>query len=532
MPTIYHKVYAMPWWSGQSLNWGSYALSIPLDAPPARDGSDFTFLSGATNFFPMVQQQRTGMQLTSCVFGIDPANPPANVQSDSNVSGFRFGHPAETPRLSAYRVDGEMSYNQVQCVYVMSGTWSYGFSLQATGSYDSPLAVTTGVIEVQSFLGLAFNNFIAPSDVILCLADWWDDERQTQQFAWVISVPSMGIFDYATIGAHPYFEVVEEGDEPEVPILVPDLPTLDASSAGVSLYKAGNFNALINYMWGTQDFLNAIEHLLGDETPYECIVAFNLFPYGNSLTAGSSENIHIGNVNTGISAPTCNQFCAVDFGSVTIPRVHNNALDFAPYTVVEVQLPFIGRVRVPTDFVMGHSLGVVYHCDVLTGGLCAFITVDSSVIQVEGGSCICTLPLSARTGDGARQAISSAASAGISFATAGGMSSKVAQVGGAAGGIGQIADALAAKDSYSTFSNLALANGYLGFSNPVVYVHRPVNATASDYNVYQGYAASTSVSLGSVSGFTRVKEINLGVSGATREDLNEIEALLKEGVIL
>lgn len=324
-----------------------------------------------------------------------------------------------------------------------------------------------------------------------------------------------------------------EGDEPEVPIPIPSLPTADISGCGVKLFRDGNgFNELMHYMWGTSG-LDAIRKLIGDETPYECIVGFNLFPYADALSVGDEESIYIGNVNTGVVKTRTNQFGLKDFGYATIDRKFHNALDFAPYTVVELFLPFIGKVKLPTDFVMGKTIGVTYHMDCLTGGCFAYIsTTTDGVIQCEGGSCLIQLPIMAKTADGVRQAISSAMGAGVSFAMAGGMSSKIGQVGSAMGGIEQAANAIAAKDSYTTFGGMSLANGYLGLSNPILYIHRPINATPSGYNTIMGYAASTIQQLSSLTGFTQVKEINLGVAGASKEDLDEIEALLKEGVIL
>lgn len=347
----------------------------------------------------------------------------------------------------------------------------------------------------------------------------------------------------------PYGEPTNEpeGDEPDVPIPIPSLPTLDITSAGVKLFRAGDFTDLINYMWGNDSIFNGINKLIGDQTPYECIVGMNLFPYGESLYNGSTEDIYIGNINTNCQAPRTKQFAEIDFGTATITRQFNNALDFSPYTVIELFLPFIGKVKLPTDFVMGKTIGVTYHMDCLTGACFAFITTDTEgVIQCEGGSCLIQLPLTAQTASGARQAISSAMSAGATLAVAGGMSSTISAntsatnrliagsnvVGGINSGVNQALNALAAKDSYTTFGGMSLANGYLGLSNPILYIHRPINATPAGYNTIMGYAASTIQTLSSLSGYTQVKEINLGISGASREDLEEIEVLLKEGVIL
>lgn len=48
----------------------------------------------------------------------------------------------------------------------------------------------------------------------------------------------------------------------------------------------------------------------------------------------------------------------------------------------------------------------------------------------------------------------------------------------------------------------------------------------------QGYPSNEYVLLNDCEGFTRVKSINLSISGATQNELNEIERLLKEGVLL
>lgn len=349
-----------------------------------------------------------------------------------------------------------------------------------------------------------------------------------------------------------YAEDDDTGEkEEDVLIPIPSLPTLGVANVGVRLYRASDYSELLNYMWGTDGFYNSINKLLGDQTPYECIVAFNVVPYGEAFPSYSPSNIIIGNVDTHVTAPKTSQYAEIDFGTVKIPRRFNNALDFAPYTNVELFLPFIGRVKLPTDFVMDKTIGVVYHMDSVTGGCFAYITVeDIGVFQCEGGSCLIQLPISAQTANGARQSISSAMAAGASFASAGSVGSTItlpksgkqitaygeadvlSGTSQALSGVNQAWSALAAKDSYSTFGGLSLANGFLGLSNPVVYIHRPINATPSGYNNIVGYPASEIVNLGNLSGFTQVKSINLGIAGASQEDLDEIEMLLKEGVIL
>lgn len=532
-------------WDG--VNYGSYPTTITdMSAHP-----EFAFVEGATDLIPYLRQPRVGEQLKQEMWGNKPNDTPVATLANN---AFRFGYDiSSTPTPTAYYIDGRSTY-YVPALLAPSGTQAFSFRLLTAGTdTSSPLTPTTGEVYSTQY------GDMLPSDAKFYVVTVWYNNGHGSQYPityWVLNIPSVNYFRarHMQIPSTLYYEEVEEGDEPDMPT-VPDLPNVDIGAVGVRLFQAGSFNNFISAIWGT-DITSAIYKLIGDQTPYECILGMNIFPYadiakvrgGGWWTGGSNSTIYLGNYSTGVSAPTCNQFCSVDFGSVLIQREFNDALDFAPYTVVEVYLPFIGKVRVPTDFVMGKSLGVVYHCDVLTGGVAAFITANGEVIQVEGGSCLIQVPMTAKTADGARQAISSAASAGVSFATAGGMASKISSAtpetrialgssvgGGIVSGVQNIENALAAKDSYSTFGNLALANGFLGLVNPVVYVHRPVptqNTADHTYRGYMGIAADARVSLGDLSGFTRVKAINLGIAGASSGDLAEIEALLKEGVIL
>lgn len=499
---------------------------------------------GATNFLDRLNVARTYSTYCPAIIGYDPVNDgyfrsmavgiggalsySSNVRNSSFVP---FSNPAEiryylyfNENTSTIALGYDASGNEDSTDSTHTAT-TLGGSPNWFNSFDTRL--TEGLSNIKIYLVIRNNNPNGnPPHYVL---NWLIVSVENDYFH--LST------DYLVCYGVPTNE--GEGDEPDVPIPIPDLPTLDISNAGVRLFKAGNFNSLFDYMWGTGNPLDAVYKLIGDETPYECIIAFNLVPYGEAFPTGNTDNIYIGNVNTGLTAPRTDQFGAIDFGTYPITRYFNNALDFSPYTTIELFLPFIGRVKLPTDFVMGKTIGVTYHMDCLTGGCCAFITTTTDgVIQCEGGSCLIQLPISAKTGVGARDAISAAMGAGLSFGMAGGMAHKSGAaagstfMGGISGGISQTFEAFSAKDSYTSFGGLSLANGYLGLSNPILYIHRPIDATPQHYNNYIGYAASTERTLTGLSGFTRVQSIQLGIAGASREDLEEIEMLLKEGVIL
>ena len=68
---------------------------------------------------------------------------------------------------------------------------------------------------------------------------------------------------------------------------------------------------------------------------------------------------------------------------------------------------------------------------------------------------------------------------------------------------------------------------------PYLIVHRPIQSLAQNYAQNKGYTSNISAALSSLNGYTEVEYIHLdGISGATDAELNEIERLLKEGVII
>lgn len=525
--------------------WGEYTYAIQSDTIPTENVYLQLDKTDATKIHVRMRLSRNYDTFCPAQCGIDPNSSNYNPQLYYGGS-----HSIENwVRDSSFRRSQLIGIDEGFFFYYLGGTNSqtpFGEIIAFKSSNDYASGYTTGDPILWNISSIVTGYAYAPDLEIYLVYSNSDN-----CYYWCIRSAINNYYEYflATDGMYVYSEDTDEGEEDDEVIGIPNLPPLGVENVGVKIYKADDYTNLLQYMWGTDELINRIRKLVGDETPYECIVAFNVMPYGEAFTDGVKEDIIIGNVNTGLEAPRTGQYAALDFGTVKIERKFNNALDFAPYTAVELFLPFIGRVKLPTDFVMDKTLGVVYHMDCVTGGCFAYITVDDvGVIQCEGGSCLIQLPITAQTANGARQAISSAMAAGASFASAGSVAStitlpksgvKVKTFGEGAtsggdylSGVNQAWNALSAKDSYSTFGGLSLANGFLGLNNPVVYIHRPINATPAGYNSIIGYPSSEIATLGNLTGFTQVKAINLGIAGASEEDLAEIEALLKEGVVL
>lgn len=95
----------------------------------------------------------------------------------------------------------------------------------------------------------------------------------------------------------------------------------------------------------------------------------------------SKDVIKCGNYDTGIEVkqPDVSKI-TLDFGSVIVPAHNKNTLDYD--SEVNVFLPFMGFVQIPTDYV-GKSISLVYDINIVTGDGVAKFTYDDIPFQVE-----------------------------------------------------------------------------------------------------------------------------------------------------
>lgn len=345
----------------------------------------------------------------------------------------------------------------------------------------------------------------------------------------------------------PYSDLPVDG-ETDIPgsevIPTPSLPGLGAVSAGViGLFapSPSQMQALANYMWtdfggtGTtvEDILSEIVEALkrAIANPLDYVVGLNIIP-SQGLSIGSDRAIRFGFTSSGISMPQLtSQYFVVDCGTLRFDALCGDTfLDYAPYSKFSIYLPYVGIKEVDANDFVGHTIGVIYHGDVVTGGVTAYITKDGSVMYQYSGCCALNVPLNA---DGWGSTIAGA----VQIAT-----SLVA--GGFAGGAAGVAES-AVKGAAAAAANPSLLSpkvqhsgavsggaGCMGVQTPFVIREAVRFHSTAGMNTISGYPSFYYKSLGSVSGYTVVLDVHLHGIPATSPEIVEIETLLKSGVIL
>ena len=314
-------------------------------------------------------------------------------------------------------------------------------------------------------------------------------------------------------------------DNTSTPIDIPPLPSISASSTGfISLFNPtlSQLKELASYMWSDLFNIDGWKKLFAD--PMDAILGLSILPV--AVPTGGAREVKVGNIGTGISLNIASsQFVEVDCGSIDVNEYWGAYLDYEPYTQAQIFLPYIGTRPISVDEIMGKTIRVVYHVDILTGACCCFVKCGDSVLYTYNGQCSIPIPInSANYTNVVNGVISIAASVGSLVAT-GGASAPTAVPTIASSAVNQM------KPQIEKSGSISGSAGVLNMQTPYIILIRPRQALPSKQNEFIGYPSLVTVQLTELSGYTEVQSIHLENIPATQEELAEIQSLLEGGVI-
>lgn len=319
-------------------------------------------------------------------------------------------------------------------------------------------------------------------------------------------------------------------DQPDPDTGEGNTPTAPAPTGSANaLYKIYNpTNAQIQqfgaWLWSS-NFVDQLLKVFND--PMQAIIS--LHKIYASPHIGGTATIKVGYLDSQVPSNWVDQqYIDVDCGSVNVFETSGNVIDYM--SDIRIYLPFIGIVSLDVNDVMRGVVGVKYRIDVITGTCVAFVSITrdagaGGVIYQYTGSMAEVYPLSSGSYMGIITGVLGIA-AGIAGTIASGGAAAPALIGGAAG--------LTAMHTKVEHSNGFSGNaGALAAKKPYIIISRPQSAMSNGIGANTGWPANYFVKLSQCSGYTRAKTLHLtGISGATDTELQEIERLLKEGVII
>lgn len=295
------------------------------------------------------------------------------------------------------------------------------------------------------------------------------------------------------------------------------VPPVGKASSLWSIYNPTleQVNQFGSWLWSS-DFVEQLKKLFID--PMQAIIGLHKV-YSPVQTSGQGT-IKCGYLDSGVpSKLVSEQYVTVDCGSVDMQEYFGNVFDYPPYTEVSIYLPFIGIRQLDPSDVMRSTISVKYHVDVLTGACLAEVNVQR---DAAGGT------LYTFSGDAAvRYPVSSGSYMGIVSGLIGVATSIVSDnllpaLGGATRSHTNV-------DRSGSFTG---NSGAMGSKVPYLIISRPQTAMAQNFETLSGYPSNTFTPLSACKGFTQVKYCHVENLNATDAEKQEIEQLLKEGVIL
>ena len=302
-----------------------------------------------------------------------------------------------------------------------------------------------------------------------------------------------------------------DGDSPTV------VPPVGKASSLWSIYNPTleQVNQFGSWLWSS-NFVEQLKKLFSD--PMQAIIGLHKV-YSPVQTSGQGT-IKCGYLDSGVpSKLVSEQYVTVDCGSVDLQEYFGNVFDYPPYTEVSIYLPFIGIRQLDPSDVMRSTISVKYNIDVLTGACLAEVNVQR---DAAGGT------LYTFSGDSAvRYPVSSGSYMGIVSGLIGVATSAIS--GNLLPALGGVTRLHTNVDRSGSFTGNA---GAMGSKIPYLIISRPQTAMADQFETLSGYPSNTYTPLSACKGFTQVKYCHVENLNSTDEEKQEIERLLKEGVIL
>lgn len=340
----------------------------------------------------------------------------------------------------------------------------------------------------------------------------------------------------------PYADIDGESDLTSDSVPIPPLPSTGIYSTGiVGLFKpsVSQMQLLSDFMWTdfggtgttTEDILKEVVQALkrSISNPLDYVIGLNIIP-SQGLSVGQDKEVRFGFVGSGVNMPVLtSQYFTVDCGSLSFDALCKNTfLDYAPYSKFSIYLPYVGIKEVDANDFVGHTIGVYYHGDVVTGGITAYITKDGNVFYQYSGCCALTVPLSA---DSWGTTISGAVQIATSLVTSipGGSAGVADSAISGAANVAANPSLLSPQVAHS--GAVSGGAGLLGVQKPFVIREAVRFHDTAGFNTLTGYPSYYYKKLSDVSGYTVVLDVHLKGVPATNEEITEIEDLLKEGAI-
>lgn len=297
----------------------------------------------------------------------------------------------------------------------------------------------------------------------------------------------------------------------------------------------------IYYFWNdigknVTDWFNDIQGLYNNLS--EAVLGVKYFPCASSwlydVEAGQPPFITIGRYNTNFQATQIKSNAKLTkIGSYAIYERYKNFLDYTA-TRIEVFLPYMGWVELPTQKVMGTKIIVYFGVDMATTQGIYVIKSDGMIVFQSTFNFGINIPI---TLSSSVEEVKSAVNTGVSLASSALSVATASTVSPVAGGMLAVSSAQnlipQGYDSLHMIGNATANSGQLGGKRCAICITRSIPKQPGLYGSRIGFCYNKKKQLAQLSGFTVIENPRIESTGcATEKEIEELYALMRKGIIL
>lgn len=335
------------------------------------------------------------------------------------------------------------------------------------------------------------------------------------------------------------------------PIDDPSNPAIKPMSAGNRIFAmtANELEQTFNFLWeGKNKDILGVTVSEVDITralttafylPFDIVTVDPVHTRQSNVTAaGYSSEIISREITDGYNA-------RVNIGELAVTPYYGSFLDFAPYTAINIYLPYIGYRQLNTAIVMGKTIGVDYAFDMAQGACTAYIYFydengHKNIFTMFSGQMGIPIKITGTDDTNVEQAQNNAifsvakfiGAAGLALATpaTGGLS----LMGAVALGTSAIGDTITAENTEAQIVDMGTAGEESALTAPqgvYLFIERPRTSTATDFVNFRGWATNYSATVSEFTGFLSCSSIKNTVP-CTDTEKAMINDLLTRGIYI
>ena len=325
-----------------------------------------------------------------------------------------------------------------------------------------------------------------------------------------------------------------------IPIGLHDRYWLD--SAGV--------NSLKDFLF-SDTFLNNPLRLWTD--PGEYIVNLSYYPFDGAIISKYQDTVNVSIGAVGSDIPAIGMRTSdkpyIYGGSVTINPYYGNYLDYAPYTSIDIYIPYVGVRQLNVNQVVGHTVKLLYCIDFNSQLFTAMLGLDGEGYIADGiyignvgqvltqysGTMSVQCPLS---GTSNNQTVTNSIQGALGIVNnAGTIAGGVLKldVGKIVGGATGALNTLAGSNDIMTpqvYGSVTPLTGIFAPQTAYVIINRPITAKPAAWQELHGTAAGYSGAVSNFTGFLQCSDVYVTPGNMTEQEQAEIIRLLQEGIYI